>query len=108
MTGTAPTADPAVAEELKLLRQGVSRLTAIVTSRLALPVASLTVEEAAERMRCSTKKLYSLLALGVFTDVRGEPGQGSPHKVLADEIDVYRFEGGEEACKRFRSRVGRC
>ncbi len=84
----------------------IQRLEATVRAKVAAPVVSLSVAEAAERLCCSTTTVARLLGRGVFTDSRGGRRQGSPHRILADELDVYR-ERGEDAVAEHRRLMGR-
>lgn len=109
MTTTASTpdatAEPTLAAEVRAMRLELHRLTTVVSSRLAAPVDLLTTAEAATRARTCTKTILKKIAMGVLTDRRVGTGRGA-HRIMADELDVM-IADGEDAVRRYRSRMGR-
>lgn len=103
---TDPDQVSALVAEVREVKDALRRLEATVRGKIATPVSSLTTHEAAEVLSCSVGSVRRLLERDLFTDVRAGKRCGSPWKVLADELEVYRLEG-EASLSRFRRDMGR-
>jgi hypothetical protein len=88
------------------LAEAVRKLEAVVRVKIATPVVSLSTTEAADILGCSVGHLRRLLERDLFTDVRAGKRSGSPWRLMADEVDIYRLEG-EDSLTRFRREMGR-
>lgn len=99
-------ADAAVAERLAAVELALHRLSTLIASKLATPVETLTVAQAAKRVKKCTKTVRGWILMGVLSERRSGRGKGSAHLVLADELDVL-ITDGEHALKRYRERLGR-
>ena len=95
-----------VAEAVAPLEAKVHRLTAVVNAKLATPVETLTVKQAAARVKKCPTTVRNWIKLGILSERRGGRGKGADHLVLADELDVF-ITDGPEAVKRYRERLGR-
>lgn len=91
--------DVVIAEQHELRR---------ILHRLAVPVETINLAEAAKRLCRSTKWVKRIQVKRVFTDGRPRDRQvaGADLVFFADEIEVYRAEG-EKGVKRLRHELGR-
>lgn len=76
--------------------------------KIAVPIQTVSLTEAAARLCRSTKWLKRVQARAVFTDGRPPDRRvaGADLVFFADEIEVYRLEG-EPGVRRLRAEMGR-
>jgi len=103
---TSAPADTAVADRLAAVELALHRLTTTINSKLASPTETLTVAQAAKRVKKCDKTVRGWIKLGVLSERRAGLGKGAAHLVLADELEVL-ITDGEDACRRYRERMGR-
>lgn len=103
----ATATDPSTNAKLDAVLSELHELRRLV-HRIAVPLETVTLTEAARRLCRSTKTVKRLHARRLFSD--GRPPElrvaGADLVFFADEIDAYRLEG-EMGVKRVRESLGR-